>query len=85
MIKGQLPIIESIDKMYQPPAFTILVGAEGSGRKTLVRYMSEKLDLETVPIGNKVDDIRDNLQFKAYALGVFDMFPSLEILFFQLL
>ena len=67
MIKGQLPIIESIDKMYQPPAFTILVGAAGSGRKTLVRYMSEKLDLETVPIGNKVDDIRDMIEMSSSA------------------
>ena len=54
-------IIEQQIEMGEFPRFSIIVGAEGSGKKTLTTAMAYALECHRVFIEPKVDAIRTNL------------------------
>lgn len=68
MIVGQKRILSRIDQMASVgfPRFTILIGPEGSGRKTISRYINKKLNADISYIGISADEVRgivDNSYF----------------------
>lgn len=59
---GQQANKERINKWPTLPNFMIFEGEKGSGRKTLIRYIAETFDADSILVSNKVDDIRDIIQ-----------------------
>ena len=58
---GQKNLINVINTSIENnalPKFIIISGEVGSGRKTIAKYISNKLNCEYVEFGNKIDDIR---------------------------
>ncbi len=61
---GQKQIIENINNLIQNdkyPKFTIIIGREGFGKKTLARYIGKKLKYDALFFENKIDDIRSSI------------------------
>ena len=59
MIIGQADLLNSIDKISSRfPRFTIIVGPKGSGKKTVCKEIVQKLKLEALYFGVKIEDIR---------------------------
>lgn len=55
MIIGQDKLLNSINNSLNDfPKTNLLVGESGSGRKTIIKYISEKLQAETVDITDKI-------------------------------
>lgn len=59
---GQEIVKSTISKWGQLPKFIIVEGEVGSGRKTLVRYISSKFDADSIVVGTSVDDIRNIIE-----------------------
>lgn len=67
---GQKHLLNAIDNLISDntfPRFTIIAGAKGSGKKLIAHYIANELESYAIPIGIKVDDIRDMIQ-SAYKL-----------------
>lgn len=58
---GQGFLKEEIDKAICNgfPRFSIIIGPQGSGKKLIVDYISEKTGFEKIACSNKVDDVRE--------------------------
>lgn len=61
MFIGQHKLQESL-RSLPPSGFIMLVGQKGSGRKTLLRSALRAQKRAYVPIGNKIDDIREMVE-----------------------
>lgn len=60
MIIGQVSLLSKIDKLIESfPKFSIIVGSKGSGKKTIAKYICERLNLPIIKVGTKIDDIRE--------------------------
>jgi hypothetical protein len=62
---GQLRNIELIDTCVRNnnfPHFCIIEGAEGSGKRTLLSYIANKLNTEIIFFENKVDGVRELIE-----------------------
>ena len=56
---GQTQLLEKIDKILDSyPKFSIIVGAKGSGKKTIVKHICNKLRLPIVNFGTSIEDVR---------------------------
>ena len=56
---GQKMLLEYIDNLKNNfPRFSIIVGSQGSGKKTLVKEISKMLNVPYIIWENKIDDIR---------------------------
>lgn len=51
-----------IHKWLRIPNFIMIAGDTGSGRKTLSLYIAKHYGADIVPIGNKVDDVREIIE-----------------------
>lgn len=58
---GQKFLIEQFDKfdIQTLPKSVLLVGAVGSGRKTFVREIADRLNVDLIEIGQSADDVRE--------------------------
>ena len=57
---GQTKLLGKIDKMLSTfPKFTIIVGAKGSGKKTIATHICNKLGLMMVNFGTGIDEVRN--------------------------
>lgn len=57
---GQKHIREFIDlNVDKLPHFIVLIGDRGGGKRTLAKYIAEKLDATYSEVGIKVDDVRE--------------------------
>lgn len=57
---GQKRLLEYIDTILPNyPRFSIICGIDGSGKKTLAKYIAQKMNMPIVYWGNKIDDIRE--------------------------
>ena len=57
---GQKKVLDHIDKLNKNiPKFIVLIGPKGSGKRTVARYIAEKLDAFYSVCGIKVDEIRE--------------------------
>lgn len=59
---GQKNLIQDINHLVNTdkfPRFTILTGVQGSGKKTICKYIGRKLDASVFFSENKVDDVRE--------------------------
>ena len=59
---GQKNLIQDINHLVDTdkfPRFTILTGIQGSGKKTICKYIGRKLDASVFFSENKVDDVRE--------------------------
>lgn len=57
---GQKILLSKIDKMISSfPKFTIIVGAKGSGKKTIATQICRKLGLMMVKFGTGIDEVRE--------------------------
>lgn len=57
---GQTNIIKWVDsKLDNLPNFIIFVGGKGSGKRTLAKYIAQKLGAHYAPCGAKVEDVRE--------------------------
>ena len=62
---GQKNLLSTISKMIDNdkfPSFSIIVGAEGSGKKTLAREIVSMLRATHINVENKIDDIRNFIE-----------------------
>lgn len=59
---GQEIVKSAISKWKQLPKFIIIEGEVGSGRKTLVRYISSKFDADSIVVGTGVEDVRNIIE-----------------------
>lgn len=59
---GQRSIKEKISRWPSLPNFMIFEGEKGSGRKTLIRYISELFEANSIVVDNKVDNIREIIE-----------------------
>lgn len=56
---GQKALLSAIDKILDRfPRFSIIVGAKGSGKKTLCKEIVKRLKLSPLYFGTKIEDIR---------------------------
>lgn len=58
-VVGQVDNRKRIDAWKKLPNFMIIEGEQGSGRKTLIRYIAEQFGADSILIGNKVSEIRE--------------------------
>ena len=60
-IVGQKNLIDILDKQIENgfPRFSIIVGDIGSGRKTISKYIAEKLNLSYVECDTKIETVRE--------------------------
>lgn len=57
---GQDNLIDNIDKtLYNYPRFSIIVGPKGSGKKEIVRYICDRLNLQILSYGQKIEEVRE--------------------------
>lgn len=57
---GQVNLLSKIDKIIDRyPKFSIITGAKGSGKKLIVKYICDKLNLPIVPFGTGIEEIRN--------------------------
>ena len=57
---GQKHIREFIDlNVDKLPHFIVLIGDKGGGKRTLAKYIAEKLGATYSEVGIKVDDVRE--------------------------
>lgn len=59
---GQTTVKSTVRKWKALPRFMIIEGENGSGRKTLVRFISEKFESDSIVVGTGVDDIRNIIE-----------------------
>ena len=60
---GQRGLLEKIDTMLDSfPRFCIVVGAKGSGKRTIVHHICNKLGLKIVEFGTGIDEVRDIIE-----------------------
>ena len=65
-IIGQNELLDRIDNLIDNnnlPHFIIIVGNAKSGKKLIANYISDKLGSTFVPCSNKIDDIRDIIDY----------------------
>lgn len=56
---GQTTLLNKIDRLITNyPKFSIIVGPRGSGKKMIVKYICDKLNIATVPFGTGIDEVR---------------------------
>ena len=58
MIIGQKKLLNKIDTIENYPKFSIITGAKGSGKRTIVKYICNKLNLPMVTFGTSIDEVR---------------------------
>lgn len=57
---GQTNLLIKIDTMlHNYPKFSIIVGPKGSGKRTIVKYICNKLQLPIVPFGTGIEEVRN--------------------------
>lgn len=57
---GQKDLLEKIDKIINRyPKFSLIVGPKGSGKKIIVKYICDKLNLPIVTFGTGIDEVRN--------------------------
>lgn len=59
---GQAANKETIEAWHKIPNFMIIEGESGSGRKTMSTFIAKHFNADIVPIGNKVDDVREIIE-----------------------
>jgi len=60
---GQIKLQEKINKVIDSyPRFSLFVGPKGSGKKTLVKYVCDKLGLRIITFGTSIDDVREAIE-----------------------
>lgn len=65
---GQTPLLSVIDKMIEDnsfPRFSIIQGADGSGKNLMAKYITNKLGAMSASMDNSVDSIRNAIK-RAY-------------------
>lgn len=70
-------IIEQQIEMEEFPRFSIIVGAEGSGKKTLTMAIAYALNCQRVPVEVKVDSIREMIH-NAYTVETPTLYVILD-------
>lgn len=56
---GQRSLLNKIDTMIESfPKFSIIVGAKNSGKKTIAKYICNKLGLKIIYFGTGIDEVR---------------------------
>ena len=75
--KNLLKIIDEQIEMEEFPRFSIIVGAEGSGKKTLTMAIAYALNINRVFIEPKVDAIREMIK-NAYTVQTPTLFVILD-------
>lgn len=78
MLIGQQRLKEQIEHILNKfPRFSIIVGS--SGKKSVAKYIADKLNAEYVECGISVDDVRDTLQL-AYSVQIptVYVFPDID-------
>lgn len=60
---GQRKLINLLNNLNELPRFIILNGINGCGKKTLGKEISKKFKYELVFISNKIDEIREMIDF----------------------
>lgn len=59
---GQNKLLSYIDKIIDNYSrFSIIEGPKGSGKHLIVEYICNKLNVDIIPVGCKVDDIRNTI------------------------
>ena len=57
---GQKNLLNKIDTMISSyPKFSIIVGPKNSGKKTIVKYICNKLNLPIINFGTSIDEVRN--------------------------
>lgn len=60
---GQSNLLNNIDKIKNRfPRFSIIVGAENSGKQTLCKEISKLLNIDIIVSGIKIDDVRETIE-----------------------
>lgn len=61
---GQSKLLQAIDRQlsYSAPGLTILVGAEGSGKSLIAKYIAKQLNAQLINCGIKADDVRQAIK-----------------------
>lgn len=60
---GQKRVIEYIDRTIDNfPSFIVIVGMKGCGKRTIAKYIAERLKAVYAPCGIKVDEVREVIQ-----------------------
>ena len=62
-------IIDDWAKKNKFPKFIIITGAIGSGKRTLVKYITDKMNRQVINCGLSVDDVREVIS-QAYTLTI---------------
>jgi len=62
---GQNRLKETLDNLINDnnfPRFSILVGMQGSGKRTIAKYIGKSIGAEVVEVSTKVDDVRNIIE-----------------------
>lgn len=84
-IVGQKNLLDILDKQIENgfPRFSIIVGDIGSGRKTISKYIAEKLNLSYVECDTKIETVREviasSYTYKTKSLYVFANCDNMHI------
>ena len=81
---GQKILLSKIDKMISSfPKFTIIVGAKGSGKKTIATQICRKLGLMMVKFGTGIDEVREIIDLSYSFQEVYNLFFEFLLLYLK--